>query len=568
MRFFLLFFFSVHTLWPSSADYLRKIHAHWMIEDCKAATIVAKEAFDLFPENKEIHETYIICLAKSHAIDDAIASYALLEEESPPVLEEIAWGILEKGQTSSQYAIRLQALHAAYFAQDRRSVKSLLHTMEDENAILRSIAIQLASRYRDESLKRAVQGLLYQEQNWLVRSELIQAAGKMQLKRVSPYLENLLDSERATFEEKELAMRALVSMYEDMDGEKIARFANSPKALIRQLACKVAQRLEKEEVRDAILPLLTDERSEVRIAALQALTWVFAKAMSNEERSCALAKPLQDLDPAVAITAAWAATLMGQKKGLERLEEALISSSQNKRRLASGAIAALGDRASTLAEKYLASSFDPYVRVHLALALLGQRRASLQVRDTLYEFLMEKTTLLQYGPYKGTPFTLFQPSDVPYVPQIPNYPLVIDECAQLQLLSFLAILQDSRAPFAMQKFLCKSSWGISAMASSLLLQEGNEESLDLIRMLLDQDNVTVRLQAAIVLAYLGKEQQGIDVLQSSYQDANRHNKQKILEALSQIATRKDASFFLHALEEPLESLRILAASGLIQCLKR
>lgn len=566
----LFLLFAAQPLWSlfTPEEYLRRIHAHLMIEDPKSALVEAKEAFHLFPESPSLHRAYILALARAEHFTDAMAMYDTLDEESLPLLEEISWSILEKGQKSPQYSIRLHALIGAYFAQDRKSVKMISGTLQDTNAILRSIAIQLASQCRDSVLQKQLEQLLYTEKNWLVRSQLIAAVGEMRIKSALPYLEELLDSRTSTFEEKELAMKSLAQIHENIDEKKLQSLASSRKALIRQLACVFAEKSKDAEVASVVFPLLQDANAAVRIAAIRALLALQEVSCSVAEAKNRLEPLLNDVDPAVAITGAWAVTLLDKKRGLPYLEEALLSSSKIKRHLASAAIAALGDRGLGLAKRYLSGSFDPYVRLHLALCLIGQRQSLPAATEALYTFFMNKTDLLQYGQYGNTPFFLFQTSDVPFLPQIPNYPVVIDEVAQLKLLSYLAILQESRAHQAVEKFLKKTTWGISGLASRLLIQEGGEDSSELIAELLSSKDSSIQLQAALILAYLSKDPRAESVLKELYFTESHQHKKQILEALGQIAKPSSASFFLQALHEPFEILRILAASGLIRSIRR
>ncbi len=549
------------------AQSIRKIHAYFIIDDPLAAKKEIESALAIYPEKTALKDLYVTALARLGDTKKALEEYRLLPSQNDALLEEIAWSELEKAHRSSQYAIRLHAMIGAYFANDRKSVALLLQGMDDSNAILRSIAIQLASNYKDGALKKKIQRKLHQESNWLVRSELIKAIGKMQIQQEAKYLQELLENPRTTFEEKHLAIQSLVQLYEGVDKKQIQQLSQSPKVELRLLACALCEYWEKKEGKKEILSLLQDPKAKVRIAAIKALVYVW-KDLSKKEADDCIQPLLEDVHPAVAITACWALSLFDSPSGLDHLEEALLSSSKDRRRFASAAIQSLGAKGVVLAKKYIDQTFDPYVKVHLAAALIGQREEVPKAADALYSFFMKKTELWDYGSCSHLPFSMFHASKAPYIPQVANYPDVLDSIAQLKLLSFLAAVQDPRAKEAMQAFLQKKAWGISSFAASLLLKEEGETANALIQDLLDSNEDALQLQAAMVLAFIGKEKRGKDVLKKAYFAQTHERKKQILDALGQVMKKQEAPFFLEALEEPFAILRVSAASALLRALQR
>lgn len=547
---------------------IRRIHAHLIIQDENAALEEARLAIKEHPEKKAVHKVYIKALAKSELIREAIRSYRSFSSEDPELLEEICWSILEKGLKSPQYAIRVQALIGAYFANDRKSVQILCKMMDDENAILRSIAVQLSSLYKDRVLQKKIQKLFHEEKNWMVRSQLITALGKMQISEEKGSLENVLEKNSSSFEEKQLAVQSLVLMHEDIDEEKLIFLSKSSKAEMRFLACKLAERFEKLSAKKAILPLIQDTNPQVQIAAIQALSWVFRFDIDAKKALLYLEDSLKSLNPEVAVTAAWATALIDEKKGWQELEKLLFSPSIKKRRLAAAALPVLGEKGATTAKNMLEKSFDPYVRLHFALALISQRKELDLAKNILHEFFVKKIDKWEFGEYKNLPFPVFRESEVNYLPHIPNYPDLVDATSQLQLLSYLAILQDKRADSLMKTFLERKAWGISGLASSLLMKEGDEDTLEVIGHLLDSQEPSIKIQAALILAFLGKDERAKSVLEKAYFTEAHQYKRHILEALGKVSDASSSAFFLEALEEPFDLIRLSAASSLIQALKR
>jgi len=161
-----------------------------------------------------------------------------------------------------------------------------------------------------------------------------------------------------------------------------------------------------------------------------------------------------------------------------------------------------------------------------------------------------------------------EPSNVRHIDQIQNYPEALDQVARLRLLSQLAILGDSRAAGALKSFLKNKKWGLSGMAVVMLLQEGDDASMDCIKQLLFDPDPELRLQSALVLTLYGKDEEAAEVLKNIYFDQDVDTKLYILEALGYVSGPAFFDFFVKAMNEPFAKLRIASASALIQAVNR
>ena len=127
-------------------------------------------------------------------------------------------------------------------------------------------------------------------------------------------------------------------------------------------------------------------------------------------------------------------------------------------------------------------------------------------------------------------------------------------------------MQHPDAQQAIKQFLQENTWGITGFASSLLLTEGDDAALDLVQELLNETNDQIRVQAAIVLALWGRHEDAIQVLEDAYSSADRELKEKILESVGSIGEMRSIPFLMSAMEEPYQTLRLIAASSILQCL--
>ncbi len=103
-------------------------------------------------------------------------------------------------------------------------------------------------------------------------------------------------------------------------------------------------------------------------------------------------------------------------------------------------------------------------------------------------------------------FRYLAPSDVKHVSWQPNYPEVVNQITRLEILNILAIKGAPSAIDAVKHFMSRRQWGISGMALLLLLQEGDESAIDVVKSLLDDSEPRVRVQAALILAMWGRDE--------------------------------------------------------------
>jgi HEAT repeat protein len=356
-------------------------------------------------------------------------------------------------------------------------------------------------------------------------------------------------------------------MYDKITYPEWLVFAKSNRAGFRHLACNIAAHFELLEAKEEILQLAHDVHPDVRVAALNAIGLYYRKELSQEEVQTRLQSLLEDPTPEVAITAAWA-LFLAQIPTHEVFAKFLNDSSSEYRRFAAAAVSALGTRAGDFAFEMLQLSQDPYVQANLAIGLLGQRTQVQFAADTLYTFLQKEKRMWMWDTRPNPLFQVLSPSQIRHVDHIPNYPEAIDEMTRLHLLSLLAVVEDPRSLDAVKHFLKKKTWGITGAAAAMLLQEGDETALEVVRELLHEGDGDVRLQACFVLAMLGKDETVLHDLQGAYATADHDRKLHILEAMGHVGSVESFHFLVSALKEPFPILRIAAAASLIQSIHR
>lgn len=552
----------------SEEEGIRRVNAHLLIDDPASALVEAESLANQYPESTAVHKTLIEAFAANGLEEPALDLWNAITAREPNLLydrhllEELAWGVLKKGTQSTQYGVRLSSTIGAYLTRDTRAIPIMLKMMRDSNAVIRSVAVQLATAFRDAPLKDEIARLMKEERVWMVRLEVIKAAGALKMKELTPVLQSLVQSEKTTFEERQFAIAALLEMYDQISLSEFKTLAKSNRAGLRHLACSIAAHFQMQEAKEEVLALIKDTHPAVRIAALNAFGLVYK---GSDE---ALKEALQDSDPAVAITASWAAFVIDSPLGEKTLEKWLSDSLPENRRLAAAALASVGGRGVKLAVKTLQTSSDPYVKANLAVGLLGQRAEVKACCDFLYGFLEGEKRMWMIDRKPNPLFSTLAPSQVRYNDQIPNYPEAQDQMTRLHLVSLLALVEDPRALPALKTFLQRKSWGISGFAAATLLHEGDDTALEVVKELVHDSDPNVRLQACLVLAMFGKDESVLRDLQGAYAGADHEKKLHILEAVGQIGNATSYSFLTGVLKESFPILRVAAAAALIQSVNR
>ncbi|SRR5581483_9264915 len=554
-------------------EYQRRIYAHLLLADKNSAVSEAAEALKLFPESKPLQLSYIRALSEKGDETEALEQWTETtikfkdEKLDRRMLEVLSWGVLSKGESSSQLNIRFNAMLGAAFTRDAKAIPMLIEQMRSSNAMLRSIAIKLATSFADAPLKDEIVRLLKEERVWYVRLDVIQAAGMLRLCEVKTDLKEIIGNPRTLAEEKAAAIVALVSMYDSIDRDELLCLVKSDRAGLRHLASEVIVHLDLKQELDLLLPLLCDSSSDVRISALNALALLRVEKVDNVAVPALVQEALSDPMPEVAITAGYVLQLFGISEGSKCLAKWLRSENAEYRRLASAALGASGKYGLKLALKEIRESADPYVKVNLALGLIGQRIQVSMACDAIYRvFQEEKDILWMWDTHSNPLFRSLAPSRVKHIEHIPHYPAVVDQLVRLDLLSVLSILRYPKAQAAVKEFLQMRTWGVTGAAAATLLQEGDEGGLAAVRDLLNDPDEKIQIQAAMILAMVGSDPSAVKVLQGAYPLVDREMKVHILEALAHIGDPNSIPFLLDILKEPFQVLRVVAASALIQCL--
>lgn len=545
------------------AERVSRLHALTVLGDHQLAVQNAEAAVQQYPQSKEVLLSAIKIYADAGEEEQmmrSFRSYQAMNKDDPyprDTLEEMSWGIIEKGAKKNSPMIRAIALIVAAKGNDSRGVRLLLENSGDPHRLVRELVVEFSSHFRDEPLQNMVKERLKVEKDPSVRTALLRAVGPMKITDLEPYLLSVLANDRASAEDKFAAIASIMDLKEEVNLEEVQKLIGSNRAAHRALAAVLIGLHDKKEDASLLLPLLKDSHSEVRKAVLETLG-----ALRVED--IAIEPLLNDSNAEVAITAAWALMPINPAAGQEAMRKWLQSPHADERLYAACALKGAGKYGYPLNLNAFKETNDPYVKLNLACSLIQEQIDPSLGSQAIYEAVTqtkERWMECDLGRFSG-----IGPCLENHRPDIPHYPEAVNQMTRLEMLNLLAIQKHPQALEAVTNFLKERQWGITGAASALLLTEGDEEALVLIRELLRDDSEKVQMQAALILAIWGNDPHALSTLQRLYHKASHSKKEQIIEALGRIGDFSALPFLVDRLEEAHLSLRMISAAAILQIL--
>jgi HEAT repeat protein len=550
-------------LFSTEEEAVRQIYAHLKIHDARAAVVVGEALTQQYPESSAVRLAYVQALAEKGDEAAVFREWSVKRDEFQKdrrALEILAWSVLKKGELSPQVHIHLSSLIGASITRDVRAIPMLVSALRSSSAFLRLFGVRFAAYLGDGALQEELARLLEEEPVWFVRQEVIEAVGQLRIMPLKAGLVKIVASPKTMAEEKVQAILALVQMYDGVRADDLNNLLASPRAGLRQLACELITYFDLHAETPKLNKLLRDASPDVRVHALRALGLLNVKI-----EEAVLAKLMEDSHPEVAIVAAWIACRQGDVAGIKRLEGWLSNIHPQWRWMAAAIFPRCGSGAFQVIKEQLASHEDRFVRVNLALGLASQRIEVRQASQVIDEVFRDPET----GPLMwddSTAVHMIVPNRARHIEQVQNYPTMVDQLTRLDLLNLLCILKYPKAQETVKEYLKKETLGVTGAAIAVLLQEGDEEALKIIRELLKESDPHIRVQAALMLALYGNDPAALKVLCEVYPSVNRDTKIQILEAIGHVGLQESIPFLVDIVGEPFQLLRVVAASAIIQCL--
>lgn len=533
---FLILAFS--SLLASKEEALLKIKAKIKLGDQRGVLLECFKAQEILGSDQELNKQIIKGLAFGGETRLGLKLYKEGEEDLE-VLEALAWGILLK--EAKILPLSQAAIVGAAMTNDVKAVNVLEKGLKEPGAFLRAVSAHFSAKFRDDKLISQLIERVQNDHVWYVRAEAISALGQMQSLEAVDVLKELLERSDVSIEEKGAAFQSLAMILDGVESAELNLLASHERAGLRQLAAFLISYFDLKDQMAVLEKLLYDASPHVRLEAV--------KSYKILELKCP--KTL-DSYPAVEVYLGWC------NKRVDLIEKWAYGPIPEVRRLAALIAGRTSKDGIKLAKNLQEKSFDPFVRVNAALSVLGQQTGEKACLETIKKFL--------HG-YQGKVMwegEVLGPSQVGHVPDVKEYPLIVDQQTRLDLLRILAIFGHPGAVDAAKQFLKKNTFSVSL----LIVEEGDQSGLEFLSELLNEEDDKIRIQAALVLAMIGDRDKPFEILKAAYPDVDREMKINILAAFGHLGKREVLPFLTTVMEEPHEMLRLVAASSVIQCLYR
>lgn len=569
MILFLFLFLPWHTFGDEEI-LVKRVYDHLIIRDETSALKELELALETYPDSKKLKETQIKVYAQTGHEKEMIESWKQYEqlfpeeEMSRDLVGTMASQVIIKGSNSSSPLIRIFSIIASSLANDKDSIKIILQGLGDNNSIVRSAAAAAASGMRDAKICDKILQLINIEKDWQVRLAAIEAAGKMQILEAKDPLLTIASNQSISAEERAAAVIGLVELLNQIERNQLEQLAKSDRFALRILSAALIEHLLASEHLDLLIELLNDSNAEVRKSALHALGNLRPLEFKGKSISSYAFPLLEDPDREVAILAAWLVILYEPSEVKKLFKPWLDHNDGSIRILAAAVLAGAGKYGFPFTLEAFEKSQDTYVKMTLGLALVTHRISEEKGLNALYvglKTLKNRIMIKDFGSFEA-----FAPSDIKQKTFISNYPEVINQMTRLQVINTLAIMRFPKAKQAILEFIEDRSWGITGFSAALLLTECDEKAIDIVRGLLKNESSKVQMQAALILALWGKDPEAISTLISAYPTSSREIKEQILEGMGRIGDPKTIPFLVDKLDESFQSLRIIAASSILECL--
>lgn len=551
-------------------DLARKIHSFFTIGDARSALGVSELARKIFPESEEIEHLYIRALSDNGHIAEAIDQLGDTSSEENlrkkfSLVEEIAWNQLLHYEEGKEIGVFL-TMYGAAMTGDAKAVELLKRHLGSTNAYLRYLAVRLTAYYQDFVLQGEILRLLREEKNWFVRLALIDTVGKLRLTESASFLEELVESKRASAEEKTAAIRAIVSLHDKIEKNEIDVLLHSHRSGMRELGVALILASEGSEYHGRLYPLLKDSSPEVRAKVLYTLGVLPVDQVKLAKHSKEILLLAEDSNSFVAALANWLSLKFDEEKGKRGLSQLIRSSHKEVSRFVASLIRIGGKKTEELTKKLFAEVSEPYTKANLALAMLHQSSDKKRAGEYLCTFIRETKDQIMWEETPMVGVKVLAPSRVRHVPYVAGYPMIIDQMTRLDLINYVCLAGIEDIKPLLRDHLKAKGWGVAANAAILLLEEGEIEAIDIVKELLFDKDEKVALQAALALAFYAKDEKARDILEAKFTCSDWDTKIHILEALGSIGSRKSIPFFMDRMKDASPMIRKIAAAGVIQSL--
>ncbi|ACZ33465.1 conserved hypothetical protein [Chlamydia pneumoniae LPCoLN] len=525
---------------------------------------VSEEGIDLL-ESKEYSllqaKLVLRALAQNSSFDDWFRSFKKCQISYPElahdrdVLEEFGIQVLREGIENPSVTVRAVSVLAIGLARDFRLVPLLLQSCNDDSAIVRSLALQVAVNYGSESLKKAIVELARNDDSIHVRITAYQVVALLQIEELLPFLRERAENKLVDGVERREAWKACLELSSQFLETGVAK-DDIDQALF---TCEVLHNGMLPETTEIFTELLSVEHPEVQESLLlSALAW--SHQLQNHKEFLSKVRHVMRTSPfaKVRFQAAALLHLHGDSLGRDSLVEGLRSHQPLVCEAASAALCSLGIHGVPLAKEHLESLSSRKAAANLSILLLVSREDIERAGDVIARYLSnpEMCWAIEYFLWdaqwnlRGDAFPLY--SDM------------IKREIGRKLIRLLAVARYSQAKAVTATFLSGQQAQGWSFFSGMFWEEGDVKT--------SEDLVTdacfaAKLEGALASLCQKKDQASLQRVSQLYNDSRWQDKLAILESVAFSENLHAVPFLLDCCHHEAPSLRSAAAGALFSIFK-
>ncbi|ANH78279.1 HEAT repeat domain-containing protein [Candidatus Chlamydia sanziniae] len=472
------------------------------------------------------------------------------------VLEELGMGVLYEGIEHSSVTVRAISVLSLGLARDFRLVPLVLRSLNDDSAVVRAFALQVAAQYGTESLKQAISKIARHDDSIHVRMTAYQVAVLLQIHELLPFLNQQAINPLIDGQERREAWKASLELAPQFFDATITK-NDIDQALF---TCEMLRTSSSPKGNKLFLELLSIQHPEVQETILQtALTCSREISLDNKELlsavyHLALASPF----PKVRLQAAAFLHLQGVPLGHDLLVEGLLSPSLMISEVASAALCSLGIHGAPLAKEYLSSVVSRKAAANLAILLLVSRQDIEKAGNTIANYLTnpEMCWAIEHFLWdtrwnlQGNTLLLY--SD-----------MVKHEIGR-KLIRLLAITRYSQVKAVTAAFLAGQQEQGWSFFSGIFWEEGDVQTSE---SLTTDVSFAAKLEGALATLCQKKDRNSLQRVVALYSDSRWQDKLAILEGIAFSENIDAVSFLLDCCRQETPSLRSAAAGALFALFK-
>jgi HEAT repeat protein len=478
------------------------------------------------------------------------------------VLEEVAWASLQEGCRQGTLSQRVGALLGQMVTRDTRALPALHAALEDASPVMRAIAAQLVTLCWDAETSIRLEKRLQIEQQPDVRKALIRALGQCG----TPFsLQTLLEAVEKTDPQEQLAALESVSNHlGEVPVQIVETCLRHPRSGMRALGAHLALHLKKPVALNALINLMKDPQAAVRSAAWQSLASLNPGPMGWKKLIPFWEKIREERDPSIAAVAAGLALRHAPEQATPYLLEAIFGDHRKRGLQALQGVLKSGPAGLKILQDVAATHPDRLMRMNACVGCLAHRH---QLSHHLAQLLEELQQLDErIMPLRSAGLATIGPSEIGHVPGVANLPEAMDLMARLRLSHLIRAVGGPLPTEQLARWLDETRWSLSAASAQMLLSEGDAQAAQMVKNILDHANPKVRLQAALVLAIVGKDEEALEHLVQAAQTGDMEIELQVMDAAGSLGSRVFLPFLSKKLADPSPQIRQVAASSLLQIL--